>query len=107
MAGNSNQKLKVKTTKELTEQVKSLSDAQDLLIKKVNMLEIEVKETKDEVNKWKKRCESKTAEDPFKCEVCKLKLSSKAMLKKHKKVIHEGLKFFCDECDYSVGSHVR
>jgi ParB-like chromosome segregation protein Spo0J len=98
MAGNSNQKLKVKTTKELTEQVKSLVDAQDLLIIKINKLEIEVKETKDEVNKWKKRFESKNDEDDLECEVCKLKLSSKAMLKQHKQENH-GKDIECKHCD--------
>ena len=39
-------KPKVKTTKKLSEKVKYLGDVQDFIIKKTNMLEMELKETK-------------------------------------------------------------
>ena len=88
MAGEISQKLKVKTTKELTEQMKSLCDAHALLVKKVNMLQTEVKETKEELKIWKKQCESKKRENQFKCTLCSGNFSDKGLLKRHCKENH-------------------
>ena len=98
MAGEISQKLKVKTTKELTEQIKSLCDAHDLLVKKVNMLETELKETKEELKIWKKQCESKKKENQFQCTLCSVNFSDKGLLKKHGKENH-GKNVDCKQCD--------
>ena len=56
MVQNSTLKInpKLKTTKELSQKVKYLGDVQDFILEKMNMLEMKVKETKEEVDKLKK-----------------------------------------------------
>ena len=102
MAGESAQKMKVKTTKELTEEVKSLKDVNDLLLKKVENFENVIKdmkkkfnETKEEVEKFKEQ----RAKNQFECLVCDLKFSNKSLMKEHDEETH-GKVFKCQHCNH-------
>jgi len=43
----------------------------------------------------------------YKCDECDETKASQEVLRRHKKIMHQGLKFYCDQCDYSVGSRAR
>merc|ERR1719186_2519268 len=38
----------------------------------------------------------------FSCEVCEKSFSSSGNLSEHKRRKHDGLKFYCEQCDYKV-----
>ena len=95
---SSEKKMTMKSLSEELEKVKL--DVKELhnLKKEVKELQNEVKEAKEEVKKLKKECESKNIGNESLCDVCKEKISSKELMKQHKKEIHK-LDLKCKHCD--------
>jgi len=43
----------------------------------------------------------------YQCDECEKTLVNLYSLKKHKRIIHQGLKYQCDQCEYTVGTALR
>ena len=107
MAGESVQRMKVKTTKELTEEVKQLKEVNDKLVTKLNSfedvikeLEDKLKQTKDDVYELKEKCDLKKANKKFDCISCEESFSNKSSMKKHN-AEHHGKIVKCEQCNES------
>jgi hypothetical protein len=105
MAGKIDPKIKVKSTKELTQELKIQSDNNAALALTVKHLEELIEHLKSrleksevEISDLKKQCKAKENGDKPRCGDCNESFESKSLLKKHKKANHK-TSVSCPNCE--------